>query len=224
MDPATAAASAGVADSARPVAPADPAESGSANLAGPGAAGLAGPGSANLAGPGSRPVSVRPTGSKLAAGPSGPGASTVKCRVREILGRVGDKWSLFVIFRLGDGPQRFTALKRSVEGVSQRMLTVTLRGLERDGIVSRTMYPVMPPRVDYALTPLGHTLLDAVGALMAWADEHLAEVDAARAAYDASPARGGHHATSTPDARDTSARLFATSTSSAPPAAKAGSQ
>ncbi len=183
MDPATAAASAGVADSARPVAPADPAESGSANPAGPGAA--------NPAGPGSRPVSVRPTGSKLAAGPSGPGASTVKCRVREILGRVGDKWSLFVIFRLGDGPQRFTALKRSVEGVSQRMLTVTLRGLERDGIVSRTMYPVMPPRVDYALTPLGHPLLDAVGALMAWADEHLAEVDAARDAYDASPARDG---------------------------------
>src|SRR5713101_4234331 len=104
MDPATAAASAGVADSARPVAPADPAESGSANPAGPGSANPAGPGAANPAGPGSRPVSVRPTGSKLAAGPSGPGASTVKCRVREVLGRVGDKWSLFVIFRLGDGP------------------------------------------------------------------------------------------------------------------------
>jgi DNA-binding HxlR family transcriptional regulator len=108
-----------------------------------------------------------------------------KCRIREILDRIGDKWSLFVIFRLGDGPQRFTALKRTVDGISQRMLTVTLRGLERDGIVSRTMYPVMPPRVDYALTPLGHTLLDAVGALMAWADEHLAEVDAARDGYDA---------------------------------------
>lgn len=148
----------------------------------------------------------------------------VKCRVREILGRVGDKWSLFVIFRLGDGPQRFTALKRSVEGVSQRMLTVTLRGLERDGIVSRTMYPVMPPRVDYALTPLGHTLLDAVGALMAWADEHLAEVDAARAAYDASSARAAHHATPARDAHGTSAHPFATSTSSAPPAAGAGSQ
>lgn len=107
-----------------------------------------------------------------------------KCRVREILDRIGDKWSLFVIFRLGEGPQRFTALKRAVDGISQRMLTVTLRGLERDGIVSRTMYPVMPPRVDYALTPLGRTLLDAVGALMAWADEHLAEVDTARAAYD----------------------------------------
>jgi DNA-binding HxlR family transcriptional regulator len=107
------------------------------------------------------------------------------CRIREILERVGDKWSLQVIFHLGDGPQRFTSLKRSIEGVSQRMLTVTLRGLERDGIVSRTMYPVIPPRVEYALTPLGATLLDAAGTLVSWADAHLAEVEAARAAYDA---------------------------------------
>jgi DNA-binding HxlR family transcriptional regulator len=92
-----------------------------------------------------------------------------------------------VIFRLGGGPQRFTALLRSVDGISQRMLTVTLRGLERDGIVSRTMYPVMPPRVDYELTKMGHTLLDAVGALIAWADTHLHEIDTARAAYDARP-------------------------------------
>jgi len=108
-----------------------------------------------------------------------------ECRIREILERVGDKWSLQVIFHLGDGPQRFTGLKRSIDGVSQRMLTVTLRGLERDGIVSRTMYPVVPPRVEYALTPLGATLLDAAGAIVSWADAHLAEVDAARAAYDA---------------------------------------
>ena len=121
------------------------------------------------------------TGSEAA----GPGITVSSCRVREILERVGDKWSLFVIGRLGDGPQRFTALKRSVDGISQRMLTVTLRGLERDGIVSRTMYPVMPPRVEYELTKLGWTLLDAVGALLAWADAHLDEVDAARAAYDA---------------------------------------
>ena len=107
------------------------------------------------------------------------------CRIREILERVGDKWSLQVIFHLGAGPQRFTGLKRSIDGVSQRMLTVTLRGLERDGIVSRTMYPVIPPRVEYALTPLGATLLDAAGTLVSWADAHLAEVDAARAAYDA---------------------------------------
>ena len=107
------------------------------------------------------------------------------CRIREILERVGDKWSLQVIFHLGDGPLRFTSLKRSIDGVSQRMLTVTLRGLERDGIVSRSMYPVIPPRVEYALTPLGATLLDAAGTLVSWADAHLAEVDAARAAYDA---------------------------------------
>jgi DNA-binding HxlR family transcriptional regulator len=113
------------------------------------------------------------------------GVTPSRCGVREILERVGDKWSLFVIFQLRDGPQRFTALKRSVDGISQRMLTVTLRGLERDGIVIRTMYPVMPPRVDYELTKMGQALLDAVGSLMAWADAHLDEVDAARQAYDA---------------------------------------
>jgi DNA-binding HxlR family transcriptional regulator len=114
----------------------------------------------------------------------------VTCRIREILERIGDKWSLQVIFQLSQGPQRFTRLKRGIEGISQRMLTVTLRGLERDGIVSRTMYPVIPPRVEYELTPLGRSLSDAVGALVAWADAHLAEVDLARAAYDARMPRG----------------------------------
>jgi DNA-binding HxlR family transcriptional regulator len=139
-----------------------------------------------------QPGTSGPAGTNGAIGGSGgtaasgaPGVTLTRCRVREILERVGDKWSLFVISCLGDGPKRFTALKRSVDGISQRMLTVTLRGLERDGIVSRTMYPVMPPRVDYELTPLGQTLLDAVGALMTWADAHLDEVDAAREAYDA---------------------------------------
>ena len=133
-----------------------------------------------------QPGTAGPPAANGAAGPASgaPGVTLTRCRVREILERVGDKWSLFVISCLGDGPKRFTALKRSVDGISQRMLTVTLRGLERDGIVSRTMYPVMPPRVDYELTPLGRTLLDAVGALMTWADAHLDEVDAARAAYD----------------------------------------
>jgi DNA-binding HxlR family transcriptional regulator len=107
-----------------------------------------------------------------------------KCRIREILDRVGDKWSLFVIFRLGAGPRRFTELRHSVDGISQRMLTVTLRGLERDGIVTRTVHPVVPPRVDYELTKMGQALIDAVGSLMAWADTHLDDVDAARAAYD----------------------------------------
>jgi DNA-binding HxlR family transcriptional regulator len=134
-----------------------------------------------------QPGTAGPATASGATGNNGgaPGVTLTRCRVREILERVGDKWSLFVISCLGDGPKRFTALKRSVDGISQRMLTVTLRGLERDGIVSRTMYPVMPPRVDYELTPLGRTLLDAVGALMTWADAHLDEVDAARAAYDA---------------------------------------
>jgi DNA-binding HxlR family transcriptional regulator len=112
------------------------------------------------------------------------------CRASEVLGRVGDKWSLQVIFCLGEGTRRFTDLKRGIDGISQRMLTVTLRGLERDGIITRTMYPVMPPRVDYALTPMGHTLLDAAGTLIGWAHEHLGEIDAARVAYDARERQG----------------------------------
>jgi len=122
-----------------------------------------------------------------------PGASPAAgpCRASEVLGRVGDKWSLQVIFCLGGGPRRFTDLKRAIDGISQRMLTVTLRGLERDGIVTRTMYPVMPPRVDYALTPMGATLQDAACTLIRWAQSHLDEIDTARAAYDARKVRGG---------------------------------
>ena len=112
------------------------------------------------------------------------------CQASEVLGRVGDKWSLQVIFALGDGVRRFTDLKRGIHGISQRMLTVTLRGLERDGIVTRTMYAVMPPRVDYALTPMGRTLLDAAGKLIGWVHTHLDEIEASRAAYDAREQRG----------------------------------
>ena len=112
------------------------------------------------------------------------GNTPAACRGREVLDRVGDKWSLYVINRLAGGSKRFTELKRDIDGISQRMLTVTLRGLERDGIISRTMYPVMPPHVDYALTPLGQGLIDAVKALIRWAEAHLGEIDAARAAYD----------------------------------------
>ncbi len=112
----------------------------------------------------------------------GPGSA---CRARDVLDRVGDKWSVYVIGLLGDGPTRFTELHRHIEGISSRMLTVTLRGLERDGIVTRTVYPVVPPRVDYALTPTGRTLLETVRDLIAWADAHSAGIDAARAAYDA---------------------------------------
>src|SRR5205809_2039228 len=112
------------------------------------------------------------------------------CHAREMLARIGDKWSVYVIHVLGDaGTLRFNELRSEVEGISQRMLTVTLRGLERDGIVARTVYPEVPPRVEYALTPLGATLRQLVRALVAWSADHLAEVDVARAAYDAKNGR-----------------------------------
>jgi DNA-binding HxlR family transcriptional regulator len=107
------------------------------------------------------------------------------CRAREMLVRVGDKWSVHVVYVLGaQGTLRFGELRRRIEGISQRMLTVTLRGLERDGLVRRTMYPEVPPRVEYALTPLGATLRKIVRGLIDWSGAHLVEVDAARARYD----------------------------------------
>ena len=118
-------------------------------------------------------------------GEPGPAGEPASCRAREVLQRVGDKWSVYVIDLLGQGTMRFTELHRGVNGITARMLTVTLRGLERDGIVTRTIHPVIPPRVEYALTPLGRTLLDTIGQLVTWADSHLAEIEAARAAYDA---------------------------------------
>src|ERR1700723_3030312 len=88
------------------------------------------------------------------------------CRaITEILARIGDKWSVLVGTRLGDKPMRFNELRRSIGGISQRMLTLTLRGLERDGLLTRTMFPTIPPRVDYALTPLGHSLCEPVRSL-----------------------------------------------------------
>jgi DNA-binding HxlR family transcriptional regulator len=104
--------------------------------------------------------------------------------VREVLSRVGDKWSVLIVGLLDDGPVRFNALRRSVEGISQRMLTLTLRGLERDGIVTRTVEPTTPPRVEYALTPLGRSLLKPLGALAAWAHENRVAVSNARAKFD----------------------------------------
>jgi DNA-binding HxlR family transcriptional regulator len=102
-----------------------------------------------------------------------------------MLARVGDKWSVPVIHVLGvEGTQRFGELQRRIPRISQRMLTVTLRGLERDGLVCRTMYPEVPPRVEYALTPLGATLREIVRALIDWSGAHLLEVDAARARFD----------------------------------------
>jgi DNA-binding HxlR family transcriptional regulator len=108
------------------------------------------------------------------------------CHAREMLARVGDKWSVYVIHVLGDaGTLRFNELRSRVAGISQRMLTVTLRGMERDGLVTRTVYPEVPPRVEYALTELGATLRQLVRGLIEWSGAHLVEVDAARAAYDA---------------------------------------
>ena len=108
------------------------------------------------------------------------------CHAREMLARIGDKWSVSVIHVLGDaGTLRFNELRSRVDGISQRMLTVTLRGMERDGLVTRTVYPEVPPRVEYALTRLGATLRQLVRGLVEWSGAHLKEVDAARAAYDA---------------------------------------
>jgi DNA-binding HxlR family transcriptional regulator len=101
-----------------------------------------------------------------------------------VLTRVGDKWSVLVIALLGHQTLRFSELKRRIEGISQRMLTLTLRQLERDGLVERTVYPTVPARVEYALTPLGATLLETVRALSTWAIEHRADIQAARSNYD----------------------------------------
>jgi DNA-binding HxlR family transcriptional regulator len=108
------------------------------------------------------------------------------CHAREMLARVGDKWSVYVIHVLGDaGTLRFNELRGEVDGISQRMLTVTLRGLERDGLVVRTVFPEVPPRVEYALTPLGATLRQLVRGHFQRSGAHLPEVDKARAEYDA---------------------------------------
>ncbi len=107
------------------------------------------------------------------------------CEVRQILDRIADKWSLLTIALLEERTLRFTELQRRIDGISQRMLTVTLRQLERDGLVSRTVHPVVPPRVDYALTPLGATLHATIQALVSWTEANQNEVAAARARYDA---------------------------------------
>jgi DNA-binding HxlR family transcriptional regulator len=107
------------------------------------------------------------------------------CRnVASVLARVGDKWSVFVIMMLRDGPKRFNEIKRMIGGISQRMLTLTLRGLERDGLVTRTVFPTIPPRVDYELTDLGRGLSKPVIALGQWAVEHQTEIQDARMRFD----------------------------------------
>jgi DNA-binding HxlR family transcriptional regulator len=108
-----------------------------------------------------------------------------ECRaLGELLDRIGDKWTVMVIGALSEGPMRFNALLRLIGGVSQRMLTLTLRGLERDGMVARTVLPTTPPGVDYELTDLGHTLIQPLRELSSWAQKHRPAVDTARVAFD----------------------------------------
>jgi DNA-binding HxlR family transcriptional regulator len=106
------------------------------------------------------------------------------CEVRQILDRIADKWSLLVIALLDRRSLRFTELRRMIDGISQRMLARTLRHLERDGLVSRTVHPTVPPRVDYELTPLGATLHETIRSLVRWTEMHQNEIATARAAYD----------------------------------------
>jgi DNA-binding HxlR family transcriptional regulator len=114
-----------------------------------------------------------------------PNRASEDCRaVSSVLARVGDKWSVLIIVLLGNGPKRFNEIKRMVGGISQRMLTLTLRGLERDGLVKRTQFPTIPPRVDYELTQLGRSLWDAVKPLGKWAQGHVKHIAKARAAFD----------------------------------------
>jgi DNA-binding HxlR family transcriptional regulator len=110
---------------------------------------------------------------------------TTSCEIRDLLDRLADKWSLLVIELLGTGSRRFTELHQEIDEISQRMLTLTLRHLERDGLVTRTVHPVVPPRVDYVLTDLGRGLLVAIEGLVAWTRAHRQEIAAARSGYDA---------------------------------------
>ena len=112
------------------------------------------------------------------------GAGPNACQLRDVLDRVGDKWSVLVMAMLGEGPRRYSELRRAIDGISQRMLTLTLRSLERDGLVTRTVTPSTPPRVDYALTAVGQTLSVEVSALMRWADSHREYIADSRTTFD----------------------------------------
>jgi DNA-binding HxlR family transcriptional regulator len=112
------------------------------------------------------------------------------CRaVSEILARVGDKWTILVVGVLGDGPKRFNEVRRALGSISQRMLTLTLRGLERDGLVTRTVFPTIPPRVDYELTKLGRSLLEPVNGLGLWARQNRSAIADSRQRFDAAQGR-----------------------------------
>jgi len=113
------------------------------------------------------------------------------CRaVSEVLARIGDKWTVLVVSTLGDGPKRFNELRKALGSISQRMLTLTLRALERDGLVTRTVFPTIPPRVDYELTKLGRSLLEPVSALGLWARQNRPIIQEARRRFDGGKKRG----------------------------------
>ena len=120
----------------------------------------------------------------------------VYCPVRDVLDRIGDKWSILVVMTLSMRPQRFSELHRAIRDISKRMLTQTLRDLERDGLLSRHVFPTKPPSVEYRLTPLGHSLLDPMASLIDWADRRYSDIHVARARFDgapqAVPASSGH--------------------------------
>lgn len=112
------------------------------------------------------------------------GTGLANCPVRRVLDRIGDKWSTLIIMVLGERPYRFGELKRAIPDISQRMLTQTLRDLQRDGIISRHVFPTNPPSVEYRITPLGRSLIGPLTALMHWAATHFEEIRAARATFD----------------------------------------
>jgi DNA-binding HxlR family transcriptional regulator len=118
--------------------------------------------------------------------PGGTSDPRIERLVNDLIGRVADKWTLLVLEELEErGTLRFTEIGRAVDGISQKMLTQTLRQMERDGLLTRTVHPVVPPRVDYALTPLGNSLSAAFCGVWMWAERHLEQVEAARTAFDA---------------------------------------
>jgi DNA-binding HxlR family transcriptional regulator len=118
-----------------------------------------------------------------------------RCEWREVLELIGDKWTVLILHALCRKQLRYSQIHREVDGISQKVLTATLRRLERDGLVKRTIYPVIPPRVEYEMTPLGYTVFDAVEALHNWATDHLADVQTARSAYDAQLSKTSETAT-----------------------------
>ncbi|WP_163506129.1 winged helix-turn-helix transcriptional regulator [Fodinicola acaciae] len=115
---------------------------------------------------------------------NGPGYDLEACKVREVLDRVGGKWSIQILVDATRGPVRFTELERNIDGISRRMLTLTLRNLERDGLITRTVYPTVPPKVEYTATDMARELYDSLVTLTTWAERHRAHIVEAREAYD----------------------------------------